>query len=338
MLPRTMAEPRDDPAFLSVVDLILAVLVSRDEPTEVYLVSIDNWFDHKWLTYSGYGGVPFYTSNGVALAEHHQDQLTFPPFTPNRVVAQYLFCRVTSGGYEEQAMPYLIHRRERQRSSKDLHRRVPDFSHSALFVWYSSRSTSSRRGSILVYAVRDGDVEGWYAGFSERKWLEARPRQRDKLEQRQLVDGRAAHFVSVNDRVEVQVFLALSLTRPNENEDSRPNRLGKVRRCSEDRLPEPWGRRLRRAGRPRERSLGGRAGCPTIGGIRSVTSGGAAPGPLPPRGEPRYLFATESRVDAQNAPDGATPWKAGPRRPDRGGRRWGNGARRRGAKCCASPK
>lgn len=168
MLPRTMAEPRDDPAFLSVVDQILAALVSRDDPAEVYLVHIDNWFDHKWLTYSGYGVVPFYTSNGGALKEHRQDQLTFPPFTPNRVVAQYLFCRVTGGGYEEQAMPYLIHRRERQRSSKDLHRRVADFSHSALFVWYSSGSTSSRRGSILVYGVRKGDVGGWYAGFSDR--------------------------------------------------------------------------------------------------------------------------------------------------------------------------
>jgi phytoene/squalene synthetase len=37
-----------------------------------------------------------------------QNQLTFPPFTPNRVVAQYLFCRVTDGGYDEQAMPYII--------------------------------------------------------------------------------------------------------------------------------------------------------------------------------------------------------------------------------------
>jgi hypothetical protein len=60
---------------LSVVDHIIAALVSRDAPAEVYLVHIDNWFDHKWLTYSGYGAVPFYGSIGVAKAEHRQTDL-----------------------------------------------------------------------------------------------------------------------------------------------------------------------------------------------------------------------------------------------------------------------
>jgi hypothetical protein len=172
MLPHTVLEPRDDPAFLAVVDRLVAAVVRRDRPEEVYLVHIDNWFDQKWLGYSGSGvsafpgGYPWFLT---AKEEHRQDHLTFPPFTPSRVVAQYLFCRIGDEVYEEQAPAHLIHREERQRSAKSLHRRVTDFSRSGLFVWYSSGSAANRRGSLLVYSVREGDVAAWYAGFSERQ-------------------------------------------------------------------------------------------------------------------------------------------------------------------------
>jgi hypothetical protein len=169
MLPQTLQEPRDDPAFLAAVDRIIASLVMRDLPEDVYLVPIANWFDHKWLRYSGYGAVPYHgLSIHVVKGEHRQDKLTFPPFTPSRVVAQYRFCRLAGGGYQEQAMPHLIHPRQRQPSSTNLHRRVADFSRSALFVWYSSGSAASERGSLLVYSARDGDAVGWYAGFRSR--------------------------------------------------------------------------------------------------------------------------------------------------------------------------
>ena len=171
-LPSTVVEPQDDPAFLAIVDHIIAALVYQDRPEEVYLVHIDNWFDHKWLRYSGYGVIAFpqgYPWILVAKEEHRQEQLTFPPFTPNRVVAQYLFCRVANASYEEQAPAHLIHRRERQRSAKNLHRRVTDFSSSGLFVWYSSGSVTNRRGSLMVYNIRQDAVATWYAGFSDRK-------------------------------------------------------------------------------------------------------------------------------------------------------------------------
>jgi hypothetical protein len=171
MLPRTVLEPQDDPAFLAVVDRILATLVCQDRPDDLYLVHIDNWFDRKWLRYSGYGVIAFpqgYPWILVAKEEHRQKQLTFPPFTPNRVVSQYLFCRVANVGYEEQVPAQLIHRRDRQRSAKNLHRRVTNFSRSGLFVWYSSGSVANGRGSLLVYSVKQDAVAAWYAGFSDR--------------------------------------------------------------------------------------------------------------------------------------------------------------------------
>jgi hypothetical protein len=38
MLPHTVLEPQDNPAFLGVVDRIIAALVRRDRPVEVYLI------------------------------------------------------------------------------------------------------------------------------------------------------------------------------------------------------------------------------------------------------------------------------------------------------------
>jgi hypothetical protein len=173
MFPHTSLEPRDDPAFLAVVDRILLRLVRRLRPQDVYLVHIDNWFGPKWLRYSGKGVVAFpygYTQNiVVALDDHYQDQLTFPPFTRNRVIGQYHFPRFPSGDYEEQAPAHLVHRRRYRWKEQTLHRRVADFSESGLFVWYSSGSAATRRASLLVYVVHRGTADAWYAGFSERR-------------------------------------------------------------------------------------------------------------------------------------------------------------------------
>jgi hypothetical protein len=172
ILPHTMLEPQDDPAFLGLIDRIIANLVRLERPGEVYLVHVDNWFDHKWLKFSGYGVVPFH---GGTLTYHstikgfHQEKLTFPPFAPNRIVAQYFFCRMRNGNYEEQAPAHLVHPTRRQRSASNLHRRVADFSMSALFLWYSSGSTANGKGSMLVYGVRKEELTMWYAGFTRGK-------------------------------------------------------------------------------------------------------------------------------------------------------------------------
>src|SRR3954454_14461105 len=122
MAPETSAEPDDDPAFLACVDRIIAGLVERHGTKEVYLVRIANWFDHKWLRFSGIGRVPFYgLSIHTALDEFRQEQITFPPFTPNRVVTQHYFCRTTRADFEEQAPAHLVHPVDREHSSKNLH-------------------------------------------------------------------------------------------------------------------------------------------------------------------------------------------------------------------------
>jgi hypothetical protein len=173
MVPRTFVEPKDDPAFLALVDRVVAHLTQSQRPTDVHLVHIDNWFGPKWLRYSGKGVVAFplgYASNIlVALDDHYQDRLTFPPFNRNRIVAQYYFARLGDGTYEEQSPSHRVHRRRWRWKEQHVHRRVEAFSRSGLFAWYSSGTVVNGKASLMVYAVHDGVTEAWYAGFTHRE-------------------------------------------------------------------------------------------------------------------------------------------------------------------------
>ena len=85
--------PTDDPAFVSMMERTIARLDQDNDLAEVFIiVEIKNWFDHKWLKFSGIGRVPFHSSRDahpqVALGEFFQDKITFPPFTPNRVLRE----------------------------------------------------------------------------------------------------------------------------------------------------------------------------------------------------------------------------------------------------------
>jgi hypothetical protein len=172
MTPETFPEPDDDPGFLNCVDRVIAGLIDRHAPEEIYLIRIANWFDHKWLRFSGIGRVPFHDfSIHTALDEFSQEQLTFPPFTPKRVASQHCFGRSADGLFNEIPPARLVHRNTRGQSAGNLHRRVADFSPSAAFVWFSSNSAANRQGSVMAYTAFFGQVSAWYAAFRfDRTW------------------------------------------------------------------------------------------------------------------------------------------------------------------------
>lgn len=168
MMPHTFLEPRDDPAFLAAIDRLIGSCVRQEAPQEVHLVHVDNWFGPKWLRFSGKGRVGFYgcVTPDTALDAFRREQLTFPPFSPNRIVAQHYFCRTGPAVYEEQTAPRLVHRSARRPSSENLNKRIVDFAPSAQFFWYSSGTASTDRGCVMTYAVRDGATDvPWYASL-----------------------------------------------------------------------------------------------------------------------------------------------------------------------------
>ncbi len=164
--------PNDEPQFVELVMRIISGLVKDMSPQQIFVMKIDNWFDQKWLNFSGIGSVGFFwgiNAPDTALDEFRQDKVTFPPFTPNRVIGEYYFLRDESGDYLPSLSAPYIHQRRLAPSSENLHKRVTDFAESAIFVWLSSNTKSNRRGSIMVYEVKGSSVNTWYAGLSKEE-------------------------------------------------------------------------------------------------------------------------------------------------------------------------
>jgi hypothetical protein len=160
----------DDSEFIRLVERIATCTLAQGHFDEMYVVAIKNWFDHKWLKFSGIGRVPFDSSFDshpqVALDEFWREKITFPPFNPNRVVSQQ--CHVLGGA----GSPALIHSPERKHSSWNLQKRITQRLNSAMLVWYSTETATSGRGSVMVYEVQGETVATWYASFrKDAEWV-----------------------------------------------------------------------------------------------------------------------------------------------------------------------
>lgn len=160
----------DDAGFILEMNQLVNRLATSQEPDHIWVIEIDGWFDHKWLRYSGYG---LATSNiplnqwDTVKAEFWQDKVTFPPFSPSRVLGQWSFSR-TSDGYVEFPLTRLPHSTDKKMSAQNLHRRIGDFDQSACFMWYSSGTLSNGRGSVMVYSVNGDQIEAWFAAFTKQ--------------------------------------------------------------------------------------------------------------------------------------------------------------------------
>ena len=157
----------DDPAFIEKLTALILVYTASHIPEQVWIIHIDNWFDHKWLRFSGTVAVPM----GVPLQRYGsvkfgvwRDKLTFPPFNPNRVISQSSYVR-RDNDYVEVALPQLPHDTQRQRSESNLDRRIANLNGLGCFVWYSGNTVANGRGSIMLYDVKSNEAECWFAAF-----------------------------------------------------------------------------------------------------------------------------------------------------------------------------
>jgi hypothetical protein len=171
----------DDSGFLDLLNSLTSALLARFKPHQVWVIHIDNWFDHKWLKFSGNGAIAsnFPSMFGLTLyldsftsvkTEFYQDKLTFPPFTPNRVLGQWSYTR-TFDGYLEQPLPSSPHSHESMQSGSNIHRRIEDRGDSACFIWYGGNTLKNGRGSVMVYELEDDRTHCWFAAFHRHdKW------------------------------------------------------------------------------------------------------------------------------------------------------------------------
>ena len=162
----------EDADFVGLLNSLVGGIVKSEKPEGIWIIQIDNWFDHRWLRFSGVGSVEFrfpafMNRDDAALNEFFQDKVTFPPFPPNRIIAQWSFARV---GEKYVEVPSRVpHRSEKQRSVANLQKRVQDFSRSASFVWYSGNTVANGQGSVMVYNVVRGEVQCWFAAFKRQQ-------------------------------------------------------------------------------------------------------------------------------------------------------------------------
>lgn len=167
----------DAPEFISLIEKIVQANIDQHHPEQVFIIYIKNWFDHKWLKFSGKGRVRLDNAEEwhpeILLTEFFRDKITFPPFTPNRILSQE--------AWAESKVKHSVHGEVKKHSSWNLQKRVTQFADSALFVWYSSASESNKRGSLMVYRVKESEVNTWYASFEKKSlWVIDKTKRIDK--------------------------------------------------------------------------------------------------------------------------------------------------------------
>jgi hypothetical protein len=158
------SDPTDDPEFIAIVERMATRLFRQGGYEEVFIIEIKNWFDHKWLKFSGIGRAPYHhildSQPQVALDEFFQEKVTFPPFTPDRILRQQWH------PVKDLKRSVPVHdTTRRQHSSWNLQRRVTDYADLALFLWFSSGTKVNDRGSVMAYQVHSGSILAWYASF-----------------------------------------------------------------------------------------------------------------------------------------------------------------------------
>ena len=176
-------------------------LLVQQTPEQLWVIQIGNWFDHKWLRYSGSGTVaaPFPADWSSSFMDRFtsvkqqfwRDKLTFPPFAPDRILSQWSFLH-TGRGYAETALEKLPHGESRRRSHSNLNKRVEDFVRSASFVWYSANTLKNGRGSVMVYNIGAEKPVCWFAAFANKSaWTLERTKGIEKEQvSRLMIDGK----------------------------------------------------------------------------------------------------------------------------------------------------
>jgi hypothetical protein len=140
-----------DQSFVAIVEQIINNTLQLHRLAEVFIVLIDNWFDHKWLEFA--------SNKNESDASGWRPKLMLPPFEPSRVVSQSYF-------HTHSSAPLLYE----PSSSNPLHilptnRSLSQICPSGAFVWYSNVGEKADRGSLMVYLNNNGRGSAWYASF-----------------------------------------------------------------------------------------------------------------------------------------------------------------------------
>ena len=152
--------------FIFILNELINRLSVNEDIAEISVVRIKNWFDHKWLNYSGNAVIHFTETvhpDQVVLSNVWKEKITVPPFNPNRVLSELSFHGKVTGN---KVFDKSLH--GWRRSSNNQNNRIINKSDNGLFIWYSSETIKNQQGSIMTYRVYKNDVTTWYASFENK--------------------------------------------------------------------------------------------------------------------------------------------------------------------------
>jgi hypothetical protein len=172
-------DTEDDAApFLAIVQSATEGLEAAHRPELLYLIHVDNWFDHKWLGFLG--GAP------ESAIWKKEDHLPIPPFVPNRILSQQVWSLDPTSDSRRPVTKPALHVKTGDAGKGTVAKRdVSSLAPGAVLIWYSGRTRINGRGSIMAYAPEDDGHRIWFVGLDgARGWtvLNAKGTNRESFE------------------------------------------------------------------------------------------------------------------------------------------------------------
>lgn len=147
----------DNSNFMFNLERIVQDRINLWKPTAVFATRIDNWFDDKWLNFSGT------IMHEIAI---WKGEITIPPFHPNRVE--------TTDFYQKENEQYVKMNNQKplhisQESKNNRKRRITDFTDDGFFIWYSGNSKKNAIGALMCYLVKRKECFSFYLSMDGNK-------------------------------------------------------------------------------------------------------------------------------------------------------------------------
>lgn len=157
----------DDPGFIKVIESVIGNLISSLNPNEVSIIRIKNWFDHKWLNYSGKEIRKYDAGAGAmipfVLELYWGKEITIPPFNPNRVISENFYKKKGNGNSKSHELTHVW-----QRSTENKKRLISYKTENGLCIWISTNTVTNGQGSLMVYQTQNSEILTWYANFENK--------------------------------------------------------------------------------------------------------------------------------------------------------------------------
>jgi hypothetical protein len=150
-----VGDEQDDAGFLALARRIINGAIMELQVREVFLVKIDNWFDHKWLGWR---------------SRKDEHRLRVPLFTPNRVRSEehFVWDEKTSA-WKTTPLTRPLH--VSQPGRPWLSQPIDHIAQHAAIVWNSGNSAANKMGSVMLY-LSGSEGYSWYASLKKGdKWV-----------------------------------------------------------------------------------------------------------------------------------------------------------------------